>query len=524
MADVIDFRYAPTLDRASLSKASFKCVEGPVGSGKSTWSVSEVYAYACTIPRSKDGIRRSRFMVFRDTYPNLMSTALETWKLWFKEDIYGPLVGSEPIIHKMKFLDVECEVQFRAVSFDNIEKSIKDLRSLELTGVWGNEVQFAPLSVVKEAYSRTGRFPSKKDCPAYSGEKWMVCDMNAPPAADHWSYLMRGKTAIPHDWTPEQRFQYAKPDDWEFFEQPPAMIEVRDDNNRFVKFDVNPQAENLAIRGEKGYLQELSGRSYNDVRRDLMNKVVPLQKGYPRYTQLLPEHQTENISPIDTMPIIAGYDPGLNGCVHLFQQFKDRWLALHTVQAQGQGAAQLADEVLTVLNTRFQFWKETGFVGWGDPYGDTRFGSDTEARAEDTAFKIMAAKGLRFRSPSPRDNPSTRRELTIKLLKGRTDTGAVRLLIDKRYCQPLIAALDGGCTMMQVKSPDGLRIEEKVNKKNPFADVMEAAEYAFWGGGEMTELVTPVGREKPAPKRYTAPGGRASVFLFNQNKRKIGQR
>lgn len=519
MGDVIDFRYAPVLDQAALSPASFRCVEGPVNSGKSVWSLSEVYGLACTIPRCKDGIRRSKFLIVRDSYPNLESSTIETWKQWFPESVWGNINGREPMTHVLRFLDVEATFVFRAFSTDNILKAIKDLRSTEWTGAWVNEGQFMPLALVKEIYSRTGRFPARKDCPAYNRRKWVVMDMNAPPTDDFWGYYMRGKTVLPRDLTPEQTLEFQKPDDWEFFEQPPAVLEERNEDGSFKRFVVNPEAENLPHIGEESIKQELSGRSYNDVRRDLMNKVVPLQKGYPRYTQLLREHVSDSIRPIETLPIIAGYDPGLNGCVHLFQQWKDRWFALHTILAKGSSAAQLADEVLSVLGTRFPFWKQTGFVGWGDPYGDTRFGGD-ESKAENTHFEIMEGRTLKFRSPAAKDNPSTRREITVKLLTSRTDTGAVRLLIDKEYCAPLIAALDGGCTMMQVKSPDGVRVEEKVNKKNPLADVMEAAEYAFWGGGEGEGLFHPLGRERKAPVSYTNRGGlmgaRASVFQFEK--------
>lgn len=519
MGDQIDFRHAPTLDRAALSGASLRCVMGPVNSGKSVWSLAEVYALGCTMPKCRDGIRRSKFLIVRDSYPNLESSTIETWKQWFPEEQWGKINGREPMTHVLRFLDAEITVVFRAFDPANIIKAVKDLRSTEWTGAWINEAQFMPLPLVKEIYSRTGRYPARKDCPAYNRHKWVVMDMNAPATDDHWTFYMTGKTPLPRDLTPEQVFEFQKPDDWVFFEQPPAVIEKRYEDGSFAGFEVNPEAENLPHIGEESIRQELSGRTYNDVRRDLMNKVVPMQKGYPRYTQLQRDHVADEIRPIETLPIVAGYDPGLNGCIHLFQQWKDRWLALHTIMAKGSSAAQLADEVLSVLGNFYPFWKHTGFVGWGDPYGDARFGGD-ESKAENTHFEIMAGKGLKFRSPAPRDNPSTRREITVKLLTSRTDTGAVRLLIDKRHCAPLISALDGGCTMTQVKSPDGVRVEEKVNKKNPLADVMEAAEYAFWGGGEADGLFHPLGREKRDPVLYTNRGGqtgvRASVFQFEK--------
>ena len=72
--------------------------------------------------------------------------------------------------------------------------------------------------------------------------------------------------------------------------------------------------------------------------------------------------------------------------------------------------------------------------------------------------------------------------------------------------------------MVQVKSPDGMRVEEKVQKKNPLADVMEAAEYAFWGGGEGASLTRLPEGNKPKPKRYTGSSG----SVFSNERRRIG--
>lgn len=509
MGDVISFEHAPVLDQAALSNGSMRLVEGPVNSGKSVWSLSEVFGKACTIPRGKDGIRKSKFLVVRDTYPNLNSSTIPTWKQWFPEEEWGRITGSEPMQAVYKFLDVEMTVVFRAFDFNNIEKTVKDLKSTEWTGAWCNEMQFMPLPIAKEIYSRTGRYPARKDCPDYDRRKWVVGDMNAPATNNFWGYHMRGKTPMPRDWTPEQRFEMEMPDDWEFFEQPAAVLEIRDDAGTFLRFDVNPEAENLPHIGEESIRQELSGRTYNDVRRDLMNKVVPIRKGFPRYTQFQTNvHIADGLKPHENLPIIAGYDPGIQGCIHLFQQWDDRWMGLRSILAHGDGAEQLATRVLSELNTFFPFWKDTGWVGWGDPYGNTRFGGGTSAtRAEDTAFDIFKAKGLPFRSPKAHDNPSLRQAATVNLLKGRTDTGAPRLILDRIHCSPLIQALDGGCTMKNIKSPDGMRVEEVVDKKNPLADVMEAAEYAFWGGGEATELVRPAGAVKPKPINYNRNGG-----------------
>ena len=357
----------------------------------------------------------------------------------------------------------------------------------------GKRVPIQPLPIIKELYSRTGRYPSNAEVPDYDRSKWMVADMNAPDVAEHWSYLMRGKTVMPYSMTDDEKYEYLCPEDWEFFEQPPAVLEERDVNGKFVRFAMNPDIENLphTYKIEKNLMQELAGRSIAAVRRDLMNKVIPMRKGYPRYTQFNEQLHVGDLTPVEGAPIIAGYDPGLQGAIHLAQKPGEQWMVMQTILANGRLAVDLAEETLKMLNIRFPWWKSTpnGFVGWGDPYGGWR--GNASAKQEQTAFSIFKARGMPFRPPKKHDNPSLRHEIGKKVLTELTNTGAPKVIVDGRYCRPLINALDGGMTMRQVKSPDGLKTLDEVDKKNSLADVGEAFEYLLWGGGEGHAIIRP---------------------------------
>ena len=520
MSKQIDFRHAPTLDKAAMSPASFRCVEGPVNSGKSVWSASEIYAKACTIPRCLDGVRRSKFIITRNTYPELEDATIKTWLMWFPESVYGKLEGKGPYRQMMEFSDVQCEVVFRSFDPSDILKAIKAMRSTEWTGAWANECQYQPLPIIKELYSRTGRYPSSADCPDWDRSKWMVADMNAPDVAEHWSYLMRGKTPIPYSMSDEEKYQFQCPEDWEFFEQPPSVLEERDVNGKFVRFVKNPDIENFpyTYKTDKNLYQELSGRSTAEVRRDLMNKVVPIRKGYPRYSQFNEQLHVGDIEPLEGAPIIAGYDPGLNGAIHLAQRPGEQWMVMQTILANGDLAVDLAERTLKMLNMRFPWWKSVpnGFVGWGDPFGGWR--GNAAAKAEQTAFDIFRARGMRFRPPKRHDNPSLRHEIGKKVLTELTNTGAPKMLIDGRYCRALINALDGGMTMKEVKSPDGLKVVPEVDKKNPLADVGEAWEYMLWGGGEGAAIMQPPTHESAAKHIKTLGKTQRARFKFQHRR------
>lgn len=183
-----------------LADRSHVCIiRGPIGSGTSSASCLKIYTHAMEQrPSPIDGKRRSRWAVVRNTYPDLQNTTLKTWLDWFPEEQYGKVWADRPILHEIRIGDVELDVYFLAL---DDEKDIKKLRSLELTGVWFNEVEFIDKPLFDEAESRTGRYPSEKE----GGSAWdgVIADMNAPPE-DHWLPQMTGEAPPADDLTSEQ--------------------------------------------------------------------------------------------------------------------------------------------------------------------------------------------------------------------------------------------------------------------------------------------------------------------------------
>ena len=57
---------------------------GPVGSGKSTACVLEIWDRARR-QAAFEGVRRTRWAVIRNHYPELLTTTVKTWKEWIPE-------------------------------------------------------------------------------------------------------------------------------------------------------------------------------------------------------------------------------------------------------------------------------------------------------------------------------------------------------------------------------------------------------------------------------------------------------
>ena len=190
---VSDFHLSPKLVRG---------IRGPVGSGKSVACCMEIITRGLAQEPSKDGVRRTRWAVVRNSYPELRSTTIKTWENWFKypgsEHMlpgFGPIIYSAPIREDIRLTHpdggkVEIEILFLAL---DRPEDVGKLKSLEVTGVWVNEAVELPRAVITQCIRRVGRFPGQDERPSHlTINQWptwygVIMDTNSPDD-DHWYY------------------------------------------------------------------------------------------------------------------------------------------------------------------------------------------------------------------------------------------------------------------------------------------------------------------------------------------------
>lgn len=158
MADAIKIAYKapPTLQQMLRSDDFVRVIVGPVGSGKSSGCMVEILRRAASQAVGKDGFRRSRWVIIRNSYPQLRDTSRRTFEQWIP-----PGLGTwkeRDFIFDMKFGDIRAEVLFRAL---DRPEDVRNLLSLELTGAYINEVREVPKSVLDVLQTRVGRYPAK---------------------------------------------------------------------------------------------------------------------------------------------------------------------------------------------------------------------------------------------------------------------------------------------------------------------------------------------------------------------------
>lgn len=457
-------------------------------SGKSLGCAMLVYAKALEQHKQADGKRRCRAHVFRETYGKLEDTTIKTWLDWFPERDFGKFYWSKPFLHEIRVGDIELDVHFVALED---ETAVAYFRSLETTITWFNEVQYMPRVLFDEAVSRVGRYPRALDGGAVNPQ--VIADMNAPDET-HWVPIMRGDVAPPSHFTEEQRKAHIKPENWEFFIQPPGLIEQKDGEGEVVGYTVNEMAENLKYLprpgGQNYYVNAIAGKTKSWIDANVLNRVSARKDGKP----VLPDFNRQvhvakaPIEPIPGVEIIVGCDFARRPAAIFMQYLRGNWYVLDEEVGRDMGADKFAPLVKAKLAQRFPGHP---FRIWGDPSGDFKGQNDDQ-----TPYQIFRKHRLPI-LPAPSILFTVRLQAAEAVLT-RMSAGRPSLLVSPT-CSTLIAALDGGYHYRRLKVP-GERYED-MPCKDEYSDPADAFMYGLLGGGEGRVLLT--GSAEPAKTTNT---------------------
>lgn len=485
-----NFLYEPdgaVLTEFFWNRDRFCCVQGPIGSGTSTASCHKLWALACEQEPDYDNVRRTRWIISRETYKELRETTVKTWLDWFPEDIWGPFIRSEPMFHHLKRdhpsndgTKIDCEVIFLAIPDADVAEQV--CASYEITGFFKNEGQFTEKEVIDELISRCGRYPSMKNG---AGATWFGgwMDMNAP-VEGHWVPYMRGDIPLPPEMTEDEAMAYEKPPNWKFLTQPPGLIEKIVDGR--PQYEFNPLAENQKWLKEP-YLEKIQGKKKVWIDRRVLNKVGLYMAGkavYPTFSEAEHVHDRDH-EPVEGLPIIVGLDGGRDPAAAFLQNVNGGWRVLSELIGDNESAALFAPRVRRHLAQKYPGF---GAEFWGDP----RMLDRTQA-TEVTAGDVFDNLGMKI-LPSTSDNdPDTRRSTVESVLERRNG-----LKVNKS-CLMVKRALAGGYHYAKIKGTAGMYSPRPV--KNSYSHIAEAVENALIGGGEGYALITNPTREKKKPSK-----------------------
>lgn len=458
------YKPTPTGERFHSDNSFVRYLIGPVGSAKSTISMTDIVKLSCQMPACIDGVRRMRAVLIRNSMPDLKTSTLKTWDHWF--DGLGLLKAhrDSPLWYDytFSFLDelsgnsgmVELEVYF--LSGDEHPKKLEKFLSTEFTIAYLNEARALPQVLFERLIERVGRYPSKDICPHdyYNG---IIMDTN-PPKMRHWLYDM---------------FELTKPDGFKMFKCPPGLI--RDVNNP-GKYLTNPEADNLANLSENYYMNMTLTDNEEAIKVSALGEYGQVREGEAIYAQYNDDiHSVDSIEfePFET--VYLGWDFGLTPTCLVCQFINGQLRAIQ------EFVSPFNTSVEELAESRVLPWIKETFRAPGLNYMDVDVKAVYDpSDPKGAAVKIspsMVLMQLGIRAfPAPTNEIQPRID-SVKYFLDKLVGGKPAYILSRRGCPVLREGFINEYRYRKINTLAGERLEEKPDKTHPHSDIHDAQQY-----------------------------------------------
>ncbi|MBS1164222.1 MAG: hypothetical protein H6R00_247 [Proteobacteria bacterium] len=390
----------PVSDAYIMATEDVIGIVGPMGSAKTTGSVKKAIVEATRIrPTTRDeqgrAMRRYVLGIWRQKYDNLWDATIPSWWKLLPQSL-GSWSGAKPRAaqHVIRFEDrwgpIELVARFRAFGD---EANPDDLKGLEYTDVWLNEMDTLPEDLFTMLVGRVGRDPARE----LIGRGGRIFgDMNAPSVTD---------------WVYRDFFEDLKPG-YHLYKQPSGFA---------------PNAENIAAMGAGYWLQQAK---LNAHRPWWIRKFIMSLPGFTRGISVVyPEFNDElhmapaTLEHFRELPIIVGIDGGLTPAAVFLQERPDGQVAvLAEIACTHASETSLARQMLSLMERRFPGCE---FVIRCDPAMCA--GDDTEDGS--ARSRLQAALGIPVVAASTNE-PDARWEAVRDPLTRTLDNGRPGFLLD----------------------------------------------------------------------------------------------
>jgi hypothetical protein len=459
---MIDYNATKTATDFHNDNSRVRLLIGPVGSGKSVGDCIEVVKRANEQAPGNDGIRRSRWAIIRNTYPELKATTIKTWEEWYPANLFGPIKLDSPITHRIRFGDVDLEVIFLAL--DSVI-DIKKLMSFELTGAYINEMQFIPKAVFDICLQRINRYPSKKSgAPiTFTG---VIADTN-PPDTDHWIYKL---------------FEENRPKGYALFKYAPALLKINtiptDGGEYAISLNGtiyinNPAADYRFVQNDPNYwLSLVPGYTDEQIKVYLLGEygiVIDGRPVHPEYNDTL-HFSAKEIAANPNVEIGLGWDFGLTPACSIVQLMPTgQLIVLDELYSDDMSLRDFAEYVVIPhLDKCYPFWRNN-YISRHDPAGTT--GVQTDGKNCEDILRELNIQSL----PAAANNSPTARRDGLKYFLRRLVSGQPGFLLSPSI-KRLRKALMGSFQYARVRVAGDDRYHDKP-LKNMYSHIAEACEY-----------------------------------------------
>ena len=341
------------------------------------------------------------------------------------------------------------------------EDDVTKLKSLELTGAWLNEACEINKAVFDMSVGRVARYPPERlGWPTWSG---VILDTN-PPDDDSWWYEIA---------------EVEKPRGYEFFAQPPALLEIpaktAKDRPMWVpnmgqgSFDPVENITHLKL-GYDYYTNQVPGKTREWIRVFLQGFYGNSIEGKPVYPEYNDDVHVadEEMKPQRGMPLIVGLDFGLTPAAVFMQQTPHGQIRiLEELCALDSGIRRFARDVLKPhVRTHYS---DMIIEYISDPAGNQRGQTD-----ESTCIEILGEEGISAEMAET-NLFSRRREAVAKALTTMID-GRPGLLVNVK-AKLVRTGFAGGYRYRKMRMQTG-DVYANEPEKNKWSHPADATQYA----------------------------------------------
>ena len=460
----------PVLDKFIFSNARVSFIMGPLGSGKTIGAIQRLLRHMREQSPNALGVRPTRFIAVRNTYPDLTSTTIKDFREVFRELGQMKWGGLEPPTFHVAFdaqdgTQVVSEMIF--LSLDR-EDDVRKLRGTQVTGFWLNEVRELVKPIVDMADMRHGRYPSMAGGGVKCDWHGMIGDSNAMDQ-DHWYYRMAEENT---------------PEGWEFYRQDGGLLDAGQQADGRTLWEPNPQVENLKNLPDEYYTTGQRGKSDEWIKVNLANEYGFTVEGKPVHPEYV-DHlhcPREDLEVAPDLPLVVGCDFGRTPAAAICQYLEPvgRWHVIDELCTEDMSASLFGPALKLYLDRHYPGMP---VQGWGDPAGD-KAGQTVEI----TPIQILRAAGIPC-EPCYSNQPTLRRASVANPLTRICMDGRPGLLISRK-ARMVRKGLMGGFCYRRMKVAGSERYTDEPDK-NQYSHPTEALEYALMGGGEGRAAIVP---------------------------------
>lgn len=513
-------RIGRKMDAMIASRAFIVGGMGPVGSGKTIGLSTKFQRHAALqkgrINSAGQLVRKARYAMIRDTYPNLDRNTIPSWNKVVPRHV-GQFVNSAPRIHRFSFvlrrdghildtgakpIDIATvEMEFRAIGNQTVEDA---LRGLEVTAALVNEADRTHPDILTFLAGRVGRYNDLD--PELVVDPFIALDLNGCDD-ENWTHKVLVEQKLDDDVLRAVQAMSAGRPLIEYFEQPPAILEGDEYPGGWM---VNPDAENVEnlppgyYERQYAFAKMRGNQTYID--RMLRSKFTPPRSGRSVFPEYVEEIHAGDFAAVTDIPLLIFADQGLLGAVLICQLVKGQLRVLDEISAVFEteddeievvqmGGETLGRQVRDLLNARY-----AGFT-IGDAVCDPA-GAAGEDAINFSSWRKEFQKGLghKVRKARVPRNALAPRLQAVRNRLNRT-IGPQRALVVHKRCEMTRRAFRTKYYYQRVGKGTGDGYYADVPKKvQGYSDLMDALQYGCFELEKGLDL-SPGGQDRIGQRR-----------------------